>query len=315
MLPARSLVGYPSGTQAIVHRERPHPGAQLDAFEEADGWRYTAFATDTRIAQLAHLDVRHRAHARVEDRIRTAKDTGPGRFPSRSFAINAAWLTVVIHALRLAREAANNLLGARLLSNLSHQANYLGAFTHAVQLAPAAQSTATSRGRTSSTALAMLTSMEARALASLGDQSGCARALARAEKAMERNNPGEDPAWINYFDRAELAGESAHCFRDLRRPSETGDFSELALPEGAPSRTRAFINMVGATAALHAGHLDEAIETARAAVVLADSLRSSRYQIYVRDFITAAVQLHPRDGRVVDLVAFTEPVVTERRAG
>jgi hypothetical protein len=76
VLPARSLAGYPSGTRVIVRRERPHPGAQLDAFEEADGWRYTAFATDTRVGQLAHLDARHRAHARVEDRIRCAKDTG-----------------------------------------------------------------------------------------------------------------------------------------------------------------------------------------------------------------------------------------------
>ena len=220
-----------------------------------------------------------------------------------------------VHALRLAREADDNLLGARLLSNLSHQANYLGAFAHAVQLARAAQSAATSRGRTSSTTLAMLTSMEARALASLGDDAGCAGALARAEKAMERSNPADDPGWISYFDRAELAGESAHCFRDLRRPSETGEFSVLALPAGTPPRTRAFINMVSATAALHAGHLDEAIETARAAVVLAGPLRSSRYQRYVRDFVAAAVQLHPREGRVVDLVAFTAPIVDERKAG
>ena len=82
ILPARSLPGYPSGTRVIVRRERPHPGAQLDAFEEADGWRYTAFATDTRFGQLARLDARHRAHARVEDRIRTAKDTGLDHFPS-----------------------------------------------------------------------------------------------------------------------------------------------------------------------------------------------------------------------------------------
>jgi hypothetical protein len=74
----------------------PHPGAQLDAFEEADGWRYTAFATDTPFGQLARLDARHRAHARVEDRIRCAKDTGLDHFPSRSFAINQAWLTVVM---------------------------------------------------------------------------------------------------------------------------------------------------------------------------------------------------------------------------
>jgi Transposase DDE domain group 1 len=101
VLPARCLTGYPAGIRVIVRRERPHPGAQLDAFEEADGWRYTAFATDTRFGQLAALDARHRAHARVEDRIRTAKDTGLDHFPSRSFAINHAWLAVVMLAVDL----------------------------------------------------------------------------------------------------------------------------------------------------------------------------------------------------------------------
>jgi hypothetical protein len=101
VLPAAARAGYPAGTRVIVRRERPHPGAQLDAFEERDGWRYTAFATDTRIGQLAHLDARHRAHARVEDRIRCAKDTGLDHFPSRSFAINTAWLVVVMLAVDL----------------------------------------------------------------------------------------------------------------------------------------------------------------------------------------------------------------------
>jgi Transposase DDE domain group 1 len=101
VLPAQAVAGYPAGTRVIVRRERPHPGAQLDAFEERDGWRYTAFATDTGFGQLAHLDARHRAHARVEDRIRCAKDTGLDHFPSRVFAINQAWLTVVMLAVDL----------------------------------------------------------------------------------------------------------------------------------------------------------------------------------------------------------------------
>jgi hypothetical protein len=101
LLPAGTLTGYPDGTRVIVRRERPHPGAQLSLFEEADGWRYTAFATDTPIGQLAHLDARHRAHARVEDRIRSGKDTGLGRFPSRDYAINTAWLTALMIAADL----------------------------------------------------------------------------------------------------------------------------------------------------------------------------------------------------------------------
>ena len=39
---------------------------------------------------MAFLEARHRAHAKVEDRIRHAKDCGLGRFPSREFTINQA---------------------------------------------------------------------------------------------------------------------------------------------------------------------------------------------------------------------------------
>ena len=38
---------WPAGMRVIVRRERPHPGAQLSLLEEADGWRYQAFATNT----------------------------------------------------------------------------------------------------------------------------------------------------------------------------------------------------------------------------------------------------------------------------
>lgn len=92
------LAKWPTGMRVIVRRERPHPGAQLSLFEEADGYRYQAFVTNTPEepgVQLAFLEARHRAHARVEDRIRHAKDSGLRRFPSREFAINQAWLILV----------------------------------------------------------------------------------------------------------------------------------------------------------------------------------------------------------------------------
>jgi hypothetical protein len=63
------LSGWPEGMRVIVRRERPHPGAQLTLFETRDGWRYTAFVTGTPVGALQWLEARHRAHARVEDRI------------------------------------------------------------------------------------------------------------------------------------------------------------------------------------------------------------------------------------------------------
>ncbi len=90
------LTGWPPGMRVLLRRERPHPGAQLSLLEEADGWRYQAVATNTTVGQLAFLEARHRAHARVEDRIRHAKDSGLGRFPSREFKINQTWTMVAV---------------------------------------------------------------------------------------------------------------------------------------------------------------------------------------------------------------------------
>lgn len=113
LLDPKLLAKWPPGMRVIVRRERPHPGAQLSLFEERDGWRYQAFITNTTTGQLAFLEARHRAHARVEDRIRHAKDTGLGRFPSREFTINQAWLM-------LTAVAADLVAWTRLLALTGH---------------------------------------------------------------------------------------------------------------------------------------------------------------------------------------------------
>src|SRR4029078_1029721 len=95
------LSSWPTGTRLVLRKERPHPGAQL-RFPDADGMRVTAFITDTPpgvvAGQLAGLELRHRQHARVEDRIREVKAPGVPNFPCRSFAANAAWLEIVLAA-------------------------------------------------------------------------------------------------------------------------------------------------------------------------------------------------------------------------
>jgi Transposase DDE domain group 1 len=103
LLPASMTASYPAGTRFIVRRERPHPGAQLDLFDTINGMRHQVLATDTPpgTGPIQFLEVRHRAHARVEDRIRCGKNTGFGRFPSRVFAINTAWLELALTAIDL----------------------------------------------------------------------------------------------------------------------------------------------------------------------------------------------------------------------
>src|SRR5215813_9315787 len=87
----------------IVRRERPHPGAQLSLFDTIAGLRHQVFLTDTPRGgwSIQLLELRRRSHARVEDRIRTGKDSGFGRFPSRLFAINAAWLELALTGIDL----------------------------------------------------------------------------------------------------------------------------------------------------------------------------------------------------------------------
>jgi hypothetical protein len=97
------LTGLPEDTRILVRRERPHPGAQLSLFDLDEGMRHQVFLTDTPYGQGSAqlLEVRHRAHARVEDSIRCGKTSGFGRFPSRHFQINAAWLELSLAAIDL----------------------------------------------------------------------------------------------------------------------------------------------------------------------------------------------------------------------
>jgi hypothetical protein len=98
------LEKWPAKMRVFVRRERPHPGAKLTLFENEDGWRYTLWVTGlpetTRgwRGRTAYIDAGHRIHARVEDCIRTGKDTGTGRFPSHEYTINQAWLTAAMTA-------------------------------------------------------------------------------------------------------------------------------------------------------------------------------------------------------------------------
>jgi hypothetical protein len=92
-----NLSRWPDGTRMIVRREQPHPGAQL-TFTDIDGHRFQVFITDLDDPDIAYLEALHRGRGRAEKRICDAKDTGLANLPSATFAINAAWINLVLIA-------------------------------------------------------------------------------------------------------------------------------------------------------------------------------------------------------------------------
>jgi hypothetical protein len=93
------LPGVPAETRIIVRRERPHQGAQLRLWDHG-GWRHQVLLTNS-AGPARRLEVRHRRHGEVENRIKNAKDCGLERMPFTSFDANAAWMEMVLAAADL----------------------------------------------------------------------------------------------------------------------------------------------------------------------------------------------------------------------
>lgn len=190
-----------------------------------------------------------------------------------------------VQALHLAQTAGDRMLAGSVLSAMSHQATYLGAFRHAANLARAAATGTT--GVATATLTAQFRAMEARALARLGDAAACDEALSAAERTFTQRNPDDDPAWIGYFDEAELSAEFGHCFRDLGRAADARAWagrSVDASADGSFPRSDFFAAMVLADAHLDHGDPEPACRVALQALELGDQLKSTRCAQYVVEF-------------------------------
>jgi hypothetical protein len=94
------LYRWGEGMRLFSRREHPHPGAQLTLFDTQEGWRHQCFLTNSQ-GSAADLELRHRDHARVEDRIRDAKAMGMRNLPFRDVVPNDAWFQLVLCAMDL----------------------------------------------------------------------------------------------------------------------------------------------------------------------------------------------------------------------
>ena len=94
---------WPEGLRWIVRRTRPSRRQlkNLTAFEKKTGWRYSIIVTNISDAGIkdvpgSHhpqfIDVLHRQHAVVEDRVRVDKAMGLRNLPSKTRDVNCGWV-------------------------------------------------------------------------------------------------------------------------------------------------------------------------------------------------------------------------------
>ena len=92
--------------RVIVRKERPHPGAQL-RITDADGWRITAFATNTDAGgpelSCPTWNCGTAAGPAPRTGSASAKDTGLTNLPLHDFAQNQIWCAIVALACELTR--------------------------------------------------------------------------------------------------------------------------------------------------------------------------------------------------------------------
>jgi hypothetical protein len=119
----------------------------------------------------------------------TAYDTGNHQLAHR-------YLT---STLSLTQVNGDGMFGARILTNLSPQANYLGNHAQAIQLARA--SLEGGKGQSTPRAMSLFAAHEARALANAGDARGAGQAMNDAERYFERTDTATDPEWLSALAR------------------------------------------------------------------------------------------------------------------
>ncbi|MGH3834675.1 MAG: hypothetical protein ACRDSF_03070 [Pseudonocardiaceae bacterium] len=91
---------------------------------------------------------------------------------------------------------------------------------------------------TTATTRAWLASLEAQALACVGDRKACLGALRRAGTALGQARREEDPAWMYEFDHSRLLAVSGACYGQLGKTAAAERTLDEALEALGPKRTR-----------------------------------------------------------------------------
>jgi transcriptional regulator with XRE-family HTH domain/tetratricopeptide (TPR) repeat protein len=218
-------------------------------------------------------------------------------------------------ALRLAKAADDPLTTAMVLSILAQQASDLRQPEVAVRLARAARQ-AGEQAHACPRVRAGLLVREARAtavgveLADTLDTHAAARVhmlLSQAEKSYAAANPGADdePPWAWDLVPAELTAEVGHCWQMIGEHDRAEACTTRALRGFGSQFPRSVqLNTVHlAKTLVGKNELDAALHHARAAVPMAQRLKSTRCTAWIRDF-DRDLEPHAREPRVREWRAY-----------
>jgi tetratricopeptide (TPR) repeat protein len=191
-------------------------------------------------------------------------------------------------AYRVGVEAATAAEEYPLLGHLLTSFAHLDPSSPRAALDLARQGYRLARPTSSATARALLLHRVAFAAACAGQRRACEQALAEAERAFERRDPERDPAWLYWFDDAELTAMTGRCYAALGRPRVAEPLLRAALADRR-IRLRAWALYASwlAAAQLDTGEVEGACVTARAALLTTVRVGSVRA-------LRQLTALHPR---------------------
>ena len=180
-------------------------------------------------------------------------------------------------ALRAAKIAGDDALGANILGFWAQAARYTDRLTDAESMTSAAL--AAVRGRTTLRVESMLISRRGRARAHLGDGRCWADLDRAAELLAEADNRIEDdPAWAYWYDRAELQASTASGYSNMGQLGEAAAMFDAALATFPDDRVRDRTwNLTRqADVQFQQGEIERAADTANRALDLAEDISSRR---------------------------------------
>ncbi|MGP4001459.1 hypothetical protein [Streptomyces sp. 8N706] len=305
-----SVIAEPKGPSEPVS---VLPSVGLDSILAAAGSRLTPStvrALNSSIQDYWRRDDEHGGEAlrpavvgQLRYVVRLIKEAGEGEFRQSLYGIAAelarltGWTyfdarqysqarTYFAEALQLAKAIDDRQFMANVLACMSLQATYEDRPADAVALSTAAQDSARQHGGTPRV-MAMLSMREAFAHATSSNRSATHEAIAESHRQFERITGADDePAWVTYFDETKLIVDTgiAHGRLGEANTAEPLIADALRREDASNHRGRAFHSFWLATTQLQRGNLDEACDTATAALETATSVGSERVTGHLREF-------------------------------